>query len=172
MPKFARPNSYTGKQSNQQWTGDARSATAIEAAAGDSAQLYISPRTLASASEALVDAALLSPGPIGSVAPNTVNSTILTAQTRLEINGGAVTDSIGTATLAAGTVTIANTNIAATDRIIPIRIAANGSTTLGILSYTISAGASFTITSLILGTPGSPQTGDTSTIFYIIVRQV
>ena len=54
MPKFARPNSYTGKQSNQSWTGSTRAATAAEAAAGDSDQLYISPATLESAVGTLV----------------------------------------------------------------------------------------------------------------------
>lgn len=91
---------------------------------------------------------------------------------QLRIKGGAVTDFIGTSTLVAGTVTIANTNIAATDRIFIQRTAANASTTLGELSYTISAGASFTVTSLILGTPGSPQTGDLSSFAYVIIRQV
>lgn len=57
MPKFARPNSYNGKQSNQSWTGQARAATASEAAAGDSTQLYISPSTLASAVGDLVPSA-------------------------------------------------------------------------------------------------------------------
>lgn len=54
MPKFARPNSYTGKQSNQQWTGDVRAATLAEALAGASKQIYISPSTLAAAGTALV----------------------------------------------------------------------------------------------------------------------
>jgi hypothetical protein len=54
MPKFARPNSYTGKQSNQYWTGDVRAATVSEAIAGDSQQIYISPATLSSAVVALV----------------------------------------------------------------------------------------------------------------------
>ena len=49
MPKFARPNSYTGKQSNQNWTGDSRAANSQEVAAGLSEQLYISPATLAAA---------------------------------------------------------------------------------------------------------------------------
>ena len=57
MPKFARPNSYTGKQSNQQWTGDARSATLAETLAGSSAQVYISPLTLAAAAGVVVPAA-------------------------------------------------------------------------------------------------------------------
>lgn len=49
MPKFARPNSYNGKQSNQNWTGQVRAANATEASAGVSEQLYISPSTLADA---------------------------------------------------------------------------------------------------------------------------
>ncbi len=93
--------------------------------------------------------------------------------TQLQVQGGAVTDFIGTAVLTSGSSgAIANTNIAAGDRIFMQRIAANASTTLGELSYAISAGASFTITSLILGTPGSPQTGDASTVAYFIVRQI
>lgn len=99
------------------------------------------------------------------------NVTMSGAGTKLTLEGGAVTDFIGTGTLASGTLTIANTNIAAADRIFIQRIDANGSTTLGELSYTISAGASFTVNSLILGTPGSVQTGDTSTFSYFIVRQ-
>lgn len=54
MPKFARPNSYTGKQSNQNWTGDTRAANTVEAVAGLSQQLYISPATLAVAIGTLV----------------------------------------------------------------------------------------------------------------------
>lgn len=92
--------------------------------------------------------------------------------TQLRAQGGAVTDFIGTATLTAGTVTIANTNIAAGDRIFLSRTAANASTTLGELSYTISAATSFTVTSLILGTPGSTQTGDLSSFAYFIVREI
>lgn len=65
MPKFSRPNSYTGKQSNQQWTGEARAATAAEAVAGASKQLYISPATLSSAGTALVaDATTLVKGKV------------------------------------------------------------------------------------------------------------
>lgn len=54
MPKFARPNSYTGKQSNQQWTGDVRASTLNETLAGASKQLYVSPSTLAAAGTALI----------------------------------------------------------------------------------------------------------------------
>lgn len=121
---------------------------------------------------ALADASLASPPAIGSTTPAAGTFTVLTANTRIQVDGGAVTDSIGTGTLASGTVTILNTNIAATDRIFLQRIAANGSATLGELSYTISAAASFTVTSLILGSPISTQTADTSTFAYLIVRQV
>lgn len=108
----------------------------------------------------------------GNITTTGGNLVLSGAAKQIQIDGGAATDFIGTATLAAGTVTVANTNIAANDRIIPFRIAANASTTLGQLSYTISAGTSFTINSLILGTPGSVQTGDLSTVGYLIVRQL
>jgi hypothetical protein len=98
--------------------------------------------------------------------------TINGAAKQLKVEGGAVTDFIGSSVLTAGTVTIANTNIKATDRIFLSRTAANASTTMGMLSYTISAGASFTVTSLILGTPGSTQTADVSSFVYFIVAQV
>lgn len=57
MAKFARPNSYNGKQSNQNWTGQVRAANATEAAAGEDPSLYISPSTLASAVGDLVPSA-------------------------------------------------------------------------------------------------------------------
>ena len=88
----------------------------------------------------------------------------------LLVNGGAVTDFIGTGVLTAGTQTIANTNIAAGDVILLTRTAVNASTTLGFLTYTISAGASFTVTSVIVGTPGATETNDVSSYAYFIVR--
>lgn len=91
--------------------------------------------------------------------------------THITMNGGAATDFIGSGVLTAGTQTIANTNIASTDRIFLSRTAVNASTTLGELTYTISAGASFTVTSLIIGTPGSTETGDLSSYVYFIVGQ-
>ena len=80
MPKFARPNSYTGKQSNQQWTGDVRAATLTEALAGASKQIYISPNTLAAAGTALVPAA----------------TTTIEGKLRLATNAEAVTGSLTT----------------------------------------------------------------------------
>jgi hypothetical protein len=107
-------------------------------------------------------------------AATTVNTNLKlnTAATQLQVHGGAATDFIGTGTLALGTATILNTNIAATDRIFIQRVGINGSATLGEYTYSISAGVSFTITSVILGTPASPQTADVSTFTYFIVRQI
>lgn len=99
MPKFARPNSYNGKQSNQNWTGSARAATVQEANAGDSSQLYISPSTLASAIGSLVDAELTAPGPIGSVTPSTGAFTTLTSTGATTLASGAgVAAKLGNAT--------------------------------------------------------------------------
>jgi hypothetical protein len=99
------------------------------------------------------------------------NLTLNGAATQLRVHGGAVTDFIGTATLTAGTTgAIANTNIAAADRIFIERTAVNGSTALGVFNYSISAGASFTITALN-PTDASTQTGDESSVAYFIVRQ-
>lgn len=256
MPKFARPNTYTGKQANQQWTGQTRFANSVEALAGDSDELAISPLTLSQAATGFVPAAttlvagkvflatnaetvtgtnttkavtpddvtarLAAPGPIGGTTPAAATFTSLTATgtvnlnatgsgvttigtggtgatnignatgntsvtgsltasgdvvlssvaTKISMNGGAATDFIGTGTLVNGTVTIANTNIAAADRILISRISTGaGSTTLGILTYTISAATNFVVESRIVGTPGSVQTGDQSTFSYVIFRQ-
>lgn len=88
----------------------------------------------------------------------------------LLVNGGAVTDFIGTGVLTAGTQTIANTNIATGDVILITRTGVAASTTLGMFTYTISNATSFTVTSVIVGTPGSTQTGDVSTYAYFIIR--
>lgn len=94
------------------------------------------------------------------------------AATQLRVHGGAVTDFIGTATLVLGTVTVANTNIAAGDRIYLSRVSINGSTALGMYTYTISAGASFTVTSVDPATPANTLVADISIFTYFIVRQV
>lgn len=106
----------------------------------------------------------------GDVSVTDGNVAIVGAGKQLQVESGAVTDSIGTATLVLGTVTIANTNINANDKIFLSRQGAAASTTLGELSYTISAATSFTITSLQTGTPGSTETGDVSLVDYLIVR--
>lgn len=91
------------------------------------------------------------------------NVVITGAGHQVQMQGGAVTDFIGTATLVAGTVTIANTNIAANDKIFLSYEGASIADS-GQLSYTISAGVSFTIES----TNGS----DANDVSYFIVRQL
>lgn len=91
--------------------------------------------------------------------------------TQLEMNGGAATDFIGTGTLTNGQVTIANTNIAANDRIFIQRLDENSSTALGMFQYQISAATSFTVESKDPATPANDETGDQSTFVYFIVRQ-
>lgn len=92
-----------------------------------------------------------------------------TAGTKILMNGGLATDFIGTTTLAAGTVTIANTNIAANDRIMLSRRTAGGGA-VGFLTYVITPATNFVITSVdALGAPVVTDTGD---IDYIIVRQI
>lgn len=87
---------------------------------------------------------------------------INTAGQTLAVKGGAVTDFIGQAVLAAGTVTVNNTNITANDKIF-LSVSLPGGTQ-GFLSYAIAAGVSFTIT--------STNALDTSTVEYFIVRQI
>lgn len=94
----------------------------------------------------------------------------LTVNNAISMQSGTVTDFCGSFALTAGTQTIANTNIAATDKIFLQRKDVNGSTALGDLNYSISAGASFTITSLQFASPGSTQTNDVSQGEYFILR--
>lgn len=155
-------------------------ATNAEAVTGTNTTKAVTPEDLT--------ARLAAPGAIGGTTPaagafttltttgnytaTTGNVIINSAGKQLQVHGGAVTDMIGSATLASGTVTVANTNIAAGDKIFLSRSSVNGSTVLGVLTYTISAATSFTITSVIVATPGSTQTADTSIVQYFIVRQV
>jgi hypothetical protein len=90
------------------------------------------------------------------------NLRIVTAGKTLAVQGGAVTDFIGQAVLAAGTATVNNTNITVNDKIF-LSVSLPGGTQ-GFLSYAIAAGASFTIT--------STNALDTSTVEYFIVRQI
>jgi hypothetical protein len=86
------------------------------------------------------------------------------------LKAAAATDFAGTGTLVLGTLQINNTNIATGDLIFISRIAANGSVTLGELTYTISNTTSFTVTSLTLASPAATQTADVSSFAYFIVR--
>ncbi len=98
--------------------------------------------------------------------------TLSEAATQLKVQGGGVNDFIGTATLTAGTVVVANSNIASTDKILITRTGVNASTTLGFLDTSIVNAVAFTIRSLELATPGMVETGDVSTVDYFIVRQL
>jgi len=92
--------------------------------------------------------------------------------TKLQMNGGAVTDFVGQATLVSGTVTIANTNIAANDRIFLTRADENSSSALGELTITAqTASTSFVITALDPSDGSTTVTGDVSVVNYFIVRQ-
>jgi len=76
----------------------------------------------------------------------------------------------GVATLALGTVTIANTSVTATSRVFLSRQGLNASTTLGELAVNSRiAGTSFTITAYI-PTTALVSTGDVSTIAYEIIE--
>lgn len=91
---------------------------------------------------------------------------------QLRMQGGAETDFIGQTALTAGVATVNNTNIAAGDRIFIQRASINGSTALGMFTYSISAGASFTITSVQTATPAATETNDTSVVVYHIIREI
>lgn len=106
----------------------------------------------------------------GDITATLGNVIINGAAKQLIVHGGAATDFIGQATLTNGTVTVLNTNIAATDRVLVTRSAKNGSTNYGTFLTTINAATSFVITSCKSDT--TTETNDASTVDYFIVRQV
>lgn len=73
----------------------------------------------------------------------------------------------GSATLVAGTVTVANASVAAHDQILPTRSTLIG--TPGVLTWTINPGVGFTVTSINIST-GLTQTLDLSVFAYQIVH--
>jgi len=91
---------------------------------------------------------------------------------QLQMNGGAVTDFIGQVTLVSGTATVANTNIAANDRIFLSRADENSSSALGMLTVTAqTASTSWVVTALDPSDGSTTITGDVSIVNYFIVRQ-
>jgi hypothetical protein len=98
------------------------------------------------------------------------NLNLSSAATQLIMNGGAATDFIGRATFVAGQVVVANTNIAATDRIFCTRYALNGSPAVGHIVSTIAAGATITFDSI--GPTGAAVATDVTSFDYFIVRQL
>jgi hypothetical protein len=105
----------------------------------------------------------------GDVSITGGNLKIMTAAKGLQIQQGAATDMAGSSVLTAGTVTIANTNIATGDFIFLQRISVEASTAVGELTYTISNGTSFTVTSKNVA-DGTTLVADVSTFCYMIVR--
>jgi hypothetical protein len=99
------------------------------------------------------------------------NFALTSVATQMIMNGGAVTDFIGQATLVNGEITVSNTNIATTDRIFVGRSAINASTALGMPLTTIVNSTSFKIEAKSLVTPANDETGDQSTFDYVIIRQ-
>lgn len=93
------------------------------------------------------------------------------AAKQFRCHGGADTDFIGTATLVNGTVTVANTNIATTDRILVTRSEVNASTALGVFKVVKTAATNFVITAC-KPADATTETGDASTVEYVIIRQV
>ena len=107
----------------------------------------------------------------GDITATAGNVIINGAAKQLRAHGGAVTDFIGQATLTNGTVTVANTNIATTDRIFVTRSAVNASSALGVFKVVKTASTNFVITAC-KPADGTTETGDASTVDYFIVRQV
>lgn len=99
------------------------------------------------------------------------NVLIQGAGKQIRIEGGAVTDFIGQATLTAGTVTVLNTNIAAADKIMVTRQGINGSTALGVFDVAITPATSFSITARNPA-DATTQTNDVSIVDYVIFRQL
>jgi len=107
----------------------------------------------------------------GDIVATDGNVLINGAAKQLRVKGGAVTDFIGQATLTAGTVSIANTNIAAGDKVMVSRQGINGSTALGVFDVAIVAATSFSITARKTA-DATTETNDISIVDYFIVRQV
>jgi len=106
----------------------------------------------------------------GNITATSGNVVVNGAAKQYQCHGGAVTDFIGQAVLVAGTITVANTNIAATDRIFVTRSAKNASTAYGTFEVVITPATNFVITACKADT--TTETNDVSTVDYIIVRQV
>lgn len=112
----------------------------------------------------------LTPKGAGDVNISSGNLIIFGSAKHLNVQGGAVTDFIGQATLTNGTQTVNNTNISTEDRILVTRSAKNGSTAYGTFETTINNATSFVIRSAKSDT--TTETGDASTVDYLIVRQI
>ncbi len=156
------PNGYDGQPGTVHKMGIVRLASSADVLAGTDPAKVITPETLADK--------MASPGPIGATTPAAGTFTNMTVNDVFAMDGGAVTDFIGTATLVTGTVVVANTAITAADRIMISRNALNASPALGFLIYTINPGVSFSVTSYT--SAGVVAATDVSGFAYVITRQV
>jgi hypothetical protein len=77
---------------------------------------------------------------------------------------------LGQATLVAGTVTVSDTSLTASDYVLVTRADANASTGIGSLEAVVTGGTGVTFNSL--DATASVETGDTSIINYAIFRVV
>lgn len=91
--------------------------------------------------------------------PNGTGKIVLGLANQLRVTSGA-NQQAGDVVLVAGTVTVANTAVTANTKVIASRKVAGGA--LGFLTYTVSAGVSFTIT--------SDSATDTSTVTYFLME--
>lgn len=132
MPKFATPNAYAGRQSNQNLTGQSRFAKAQEALSGLSDQLVISPLTLASVNNALLTSAATV---VAGASPRVSNTRI----------GQVIFSGVSIAASASQSFVVTNSLVASAATVISAQIyGATDGSALNIKSVTAAAG-SFTI---------------------------
>lgn len=110
------------------------------------------------------------PSILGSTTING-NITLPTAGNKLNIATGS-NASIGSFNLSSGSATTVSTNaVTASSMIFLSRLGINGSTALGELTVAnIVNGMSFDVYAATLATPGTPLTGDTSTVSWLIIN--
>jgi len=99
----------------------------------------------------------------------TGNLAVATAGKGLQIKEGTNARQ-GVGTLVAGTLTVANTSVTASSRVIVWRMGKNASSAIGALDTTISAGVGFTVTSLT--NLAATATGDVSSFGYLITEGI
>lgn len=176
MGKFARPNSYTGKQSNQSWTGQVRAATRAEALAGASSEVYISPSTLDAAVDIVVGAATETHAGIAELATQAETNTgtnDATIVTPLKLKTNLTTPpAIGATTPAAGTFTelTANTSITSNGNIIK-NVAGNKDVYTSVATTTAAGANSAGTVTLVGGTATIATTSVTASSKIRIYRQ-
>lgn len=109
--------------------------------------------------------------PLGNTVTSLTSSGNIVCGGALSVAGliSLATNTLTTATLTAGAVTIAMPSVTATTRIFLQRISVNGSTALGNFTYSISAGVGFTITAVKPASPGTTETNDTSILSYLVL---